>query len=336
MKQKRQLRGIVYIDGPDATGKTTLARYLVEHFGAEYFHGEARWFDKMHYYHLALLRKAVKAAESTLVVLDRHWMSEVIYASVYRNGPKFKHSARMFDRILMSANCVNVIAIPVSGNPDEVNERFNVIAKKRDELYKTDGRMRDVAQGYINLAHKSHHGLHYGMFGRPDTLVYDMEIWNGDPGGFCDLIADSLIKQIVHSDNRNLTAERSSISGCIWGATHLVLGSMPYPGNRVKWNWCDYKAANRYLHTVLDAAGVDETQLLWCPRSVDNSILEHLICDYQYPVIALDSLSLAIAARYTGELRQVHVPSVFELQEGAMEPHIIEAFAKHWKDAVNV
>lgn len=86
---------IFILDGPDGTGKSTLAQVLVNssrslHGGnGKIFHQNYRFKDQMPNYHLAVLRKARKAAERGPVVIDRLWPSELAYGRVFRGGSPF-------------------------------------------------------------------------------------------------------------------------------------------------------------------------------------------------------------------------------------------------------
>lgn len=79
---------IFVIEGPDCAGKSTLAGKLAKHTNAKIIHATYRFKGRMGLYHWAILRKAVRMAEHSPVILDRWWPSEIAYGNTYRNGPE--------------------------------------------------------------------------------------------------------------------------------------------------------------------------------------------------------------------------------------------------------
>lgn len=143
--------GVVILDGPDASGKTTLANYLVQHFGALYTHlsyipGRVEMFSAQ----IAALEQAYEAsAKGKLFVIDRHWPSDNIYAEVYRGGSTLSLQARMLDRIAMKLGAVYVLAFP--GSIDTACAMHRQTAEAGREMYESDDRIRKVAELYHNL-----------------------------------------------------------------------------------------------------------------------------------------------------------------------------------------
>jgi hypothetical protein len=102
--------GIVVLEGADASGKTTLARHLVDRYGARYLHSTRR--REVWRWHLGALRWAVRESASRLVVLDRLWLSEQVYGQVFRGGPAYDLGARCLDRVLLRYGAVTVLCVP--------------------------------------------------------------------------------------------------------------------------------------------------------------------------------------------------------------------------------
>lgn len=73
---------IIILEGPDGSGKTTLAKSI----GGHYLHATHRFKGRMVLYHLALFKKAVELSQTDIVVIDRWRLSELVYGSVFRNG----------------------------------------------------------------------------------------------------------------------------------------------------------------------------------------------------------------------------------------------------------
>lgn len=83
----------VIIEGTDGTGKTTLAKHLVEKLGASYHHSSAET-DNDFTYHMNLLEK------SQPQVLDRFQIGELIYPIIFGRESKLDFSsAAMLSRV---------------------------------------------------------------------------------------------------------------------------------------------------------------------------------------------------------------------------------------------
>lgn len=80
----------VIIEGPDCTGKTTLARYLAERLNGWMFHATAQknLVIAMDDYQANILDNVDTQLHelNRSVILDRHWPSEVVYGAVFRPG----------------------------------------------------------------------------------------------------------------------------------------------------------------------------------------------------------------------------------------------------------
>lgn len=101
-------KGIILLEGPDGSGKSTLAKNLIAaNGGGTILHATYRFKDKMIAYHTALLSKALRLSENQLVVMDRHWMSEVVYGEVFRGGAN-KHS-RKFGPLMERLGVLTVV-----------------------------------------------------------------------------------------------------------------------------------------------------------------------------------------------------------------------------------
>jgi len=281
--QRGTVTGIIYIDGPDCTGKTTLANYFVEKYGALYIHGEGRWFGNMHAYHTALLRRAVQAAGTRLVVIDRLWMSEICYADIYRGGTEWEYSARLLDRILLGSGGISIITIPSDGSVGAPVRRHMELSESRDEMYEPDERIGLVVQEYIDLAfgcqprdpkfedygtvtNKYTYTIDNigGLINRPDTLVYDIDQWIDQVERFGELAIETLIRNQVASDSKYVPYGPFSVTGCRWGARYLIVGDLSdvefrNPGFRFN----GYGGSNLAFTKMLQDLQIDETELLW-------------------------------------------------------------------------
>lgn len=87
------------IEGPDCSGKSTLARHLAAQKDAVYIHasGAKSLHSVMQDYHKSLLAIAVANLElGRNVVMDRFWPSEVVYGSILRPIEHNKYDADWF------------------------------------------------------------------------------------------------------------------------------------------------------------------------------------------------------------------------------------------------
>lgn len=78
---------ITVFEGPDATGKTTLALRMAMRFNGMYFHADfdEQLKDSIQSYHESILCNAHQNMALGLdVALDRHWPSEYAYSKVMR------------------------------------------------------------------------------------------------------------------------------------------------------------------------------------------------------------------------------------------------------------
>lgn len=78
--------GIILLEGPDCSGKTTLAKKLCDYWKAQYFHSSyIKGLDVMHYHRL-VINQALYYAQNGPVVIDRLYPSEMIYGLQVRNN----------------------------------------------------------------------------------------------------------------------------------------------------------------------------------------------------------------------------------------------------------
>lgn len=138
---------IFVVEGPDGAGKTSLCDKLKEVAGARYIHLTYRHKDKMHLYHGAALRYAVRLAQKQPVIIDRWWPSEIVYADAYRGGSKFAKYYLLFEHIATANGLVYVVCLP--DGRERYLEHYNVLKGKRAEMY--DEGMHRVYDGYVEM-----------------------------------------------------------------------------------------------------------------------------------------------------------------------------------------
>lgn len=139
--------GLITLDGPDCSGKSTLAQKFVELYGAEYIH--LTWSPAletvMDAYRINAIGYAIALSSTKLVILDRPWISQVIYAEVFRGGTKWPDLIEQCDKLLQAASALQIICLPKSVK--EGNDNFANSGKSpNEELYKN---VNDVVEAFI-------------------------------------------------------------------------------------------------------------------------------------------------------------------------------------------
>jgi thymidylate kinase len=117
---------LIIFEGPDSTGKTTLAKYFAKKLKAAYIHarGHRGLHRVMHKYHENLL----ECAEATLangvdVVIDRHWPSERIYGRIFRPETQQLYD---FTSIMDRVKALNPIYVFCTTSPDTFETHFKL------------------------------------------------------------------------------------------------------------------------------------------------------------------------------------------------------------------
>lgn len=267
-----KVTGIIVLDGSDNTGKTTLANYFVKQYQAVHLHQYYRFKSRMFTYHTACLRKAVSLSQNHLVVIDRLWLSEDIYAGVYRNGSQWPLEGRFIDRVLLKHGAVQIIA---TTDPVTYAERFNkAVADGRGEEWLS--KPRDIAQAYYDVYHGNKNkcnGLeqsyaqwligHGGMHARPDVIEYDMARDGHDLEGYSHNVIAKMVALREKQYAPCLLADYDLVTGYAATARYVLVGDSTNPKSRnIKWPFYDYGHSSLFLTEAIQHAGIDETQLL--------------------------------------------------------------------------
>jgi len=144
-------RGVILLEGPDATGKTTLANYLVDNHNALYIH--STWSEDLETRMTQYLEHSLQIAGSVsrrqLVVLDRNWLSELVYTDVFRKDVgRAEWHMRMHTLFISALQGLCIYCLP--SNPKQYMDHFADMVEDPDrkEMYSN---MADVYNAYLAL-----------------------------------------------------------------------------------------------------------------------------------------------------------------------------------------
>jgi hypothetical protein len=176
-------KGIIILEGADSAGKTTLARALLKD-GGHYIHG-AVYKDPWRW-HVAALRRAARLSQDGLVVIDRNWISHLVYQGEVFGGAQYTGAgARCLDRMFRRYAALTILCSPenqeaqasdwardkASGKPEKFDRVKEVIAFYADLRW---GNLARPGETYLNQLTR------FGDYAeRDDVLVYDRFRWLG-------------------------------------------------------------------------------------------------------------------------------------------------------------
>lgn len=154
---------MIILEGPDGTGKTTLANALAHKLNGMVMHAG---FDKkwdIRQFHAAIITGAWFLENAGCpVIIDRWALSEQIYGTVFRGGPAYD----VREMLRMAQDEYNPIFIYCRNEDSIENHKRNL--QQREEMYDD---MSEVAPLYDEL-------LHSGKWGK--WMVYDYTKYNLD------------------------------------------------------------------------------------------------------------------------------------------------------------
>lgn len=262
--------GVIILEGADASGKTTLARYLCMHYGARYLHNGPyrdcwRW-------HLGCFRRAERLAlAGELVVVDRHWVSEMIYGNIYRGGAQYPVAARCLDRLWLRLGALNVLCVPSVAQAQI--RRHTRLRAARDE-YASDIRLvvdryRQLA-GYPAAMPGNQDSDYLGILKDPllrrtDWHHYDLDQHGADLKHWCEQALELMPRwQPLRLLSTNYAGNHVAVSG----HRALIVGERlsPQTNQRYAYPFIDreeHASPATYLNQALHYAEIDEGRLRW-------------------------------------------------------------------------
>jgi len=145
-------RAIIVLEGPDASGKTTLARAIKAELNDM---GKSSQLIHLTYrknltpFQFTSLSKAFSFEGVTII--DRHWISEEVYSAIYRSNESNNSTiySRAWFEMLMTVPTLYVMCCPT---PDKALDSYkSTMAKGISQLYDVDARLKCVAILYRRL-----------------------------------------------------------------------------------------------------------------------------------------------------------------------------------------
>jgi thymidylate kinase len=314
---------IFILDGPDGTGKTTLANHMVERLGGKYLHLTYRWKNKIFDYHTAAIRWALK--QSVPVVIDRWWPSEAVYAKAFRGGSAWPMQGRMCERLALKHGVMYVLCLPESRQAAE--EQHARLKEEREEMYDNIG---DVAQLYLdlfngNIEHEDK-GQYIdqvirtgGMQRQDNVLSYSIQ----QHGHALDWYTDRCVE--ISQDYRKLQYppallfEEQNILGHVLTAQYVLVGDQSVK-HRVAWPFYGDDNTAKLVHNL----SLMESRLMWA-NAYNSDLTEniHLRGVFEHKP-SLKFISLSPTA--TNVLERNHIPVHAELWEPKTEHEYLEVF----------
>lgn len=259
---------LICLEGPDASGKTTLANAIIaqaksDGFSTHYEHCGYRFKDRMNTYHTAALWRCLKSGDD-VAVIDRWWVSEEIYAHVYRNGTKWPQSGRLLDRIFLRFSGLYVVCAPL--NAEVAYHR----AKDRqdDELYwKKNADVCHLYHAWMDTKYGfSYPRECYGSLGSGyDAHWYDRDRHTPEDSARSILRQararrDSAceFEQLIDPNFFNLAGNHAAKVIMVGDETNSKLRN-----KRLSWPFFEHANSSLYLARALQIARVPEDNLLW-------------------------------------------------------------------------
>lgn len=279
---------IIILEGPDGTGKTTLAKAICEKLGAKYLHLTYRWKDKIFDYHTAAIRFAARQKQP--IVIDRWWPSEAVYASAFRGGSDWPMQGRMLDRVARKYGAIYVYCQGASG-PEQVIANHAKLKATREEMYE------DIS-GVAYLYHKLWHGdsthentgqwLDWairsgGVKMRPDHINYSIDDWGNSMDLFIDKL-QLLSKAWTGLQSEHILDPASNVTGHVQNAAYIIAGSEPISRFKTNWAFYDHSGLNLDVTNKLTALNIKEESLIWANTfdydGLPNMYVKGLLRDY--------------------------------------------------------
>lgn len=144
---------MIIIDGPDASGKTTLAKSIAETLNGQYIHCSYHEKWNIEAYHRLILHSAGKLEEiaHVPVVIDRWALSEAAYGQAYRGGASYDTALLMQEAIQAYKPML------IYCKSSKTLENFQRTKTERKEMFND---ITDVVDEFDKLVQSGDYGTH--------------------------------------------------------------------------------------------------------------------------------------------------------------------------------
>lgn len=162
---------VFIIDGPDGTGKTTLAQRLSETYNIPIYHltyyKDREQHQKQFYTATEMMRDWISNSEGGFII-DRYILSEIIYRKIYRpDEPLIKEAEFMYEFMEHRAAIGEIeVIIALPENRDKWFQHFSKLCEEREEMYSTE-KILEVYEEYLEHWKKlryNKHVMRYDLF----------------------------------------------------------------------------------------------------------------------------------------------------------------------------
>lgn len=309
------MKGLIVIDGCDGTGKTTLAEAICARTDGVYIHNTYRWPSKMPLYHTAALHRALKLARKQVVVIDRLWMSEAIYAEVYRGGSPWPHMGRMMDRMIRKVGGVYIL----TQSPANHKEKFEQLKAERTEMYDDVEQVRkrfdQLFEGGF-AGHDRDYAQQLSVFGmrlRDDVLPYRYDIEGRDLNVYISMVLGVLESRMAKQYEPALHLYTQNFAGHLHEANIIFVGDKANSKMRaVSWPFYDFGHCSEFFADVLHELTFNETKAVYINAHDGNGPLYVNDCLRAKPfmkVVCFGNDAYNTMSQFTRRIHKVMHPS---------------------------
>lgn len=166
---------IFILDGPDGTGKTTLATKLSEIYNIPIFHLTYYKDPKKHadqFYKVTDMITDWISNKKDGFIIDRYILSELVYRKVYRPDQPLLNGADLMYEFMEHRAATGEIEVIITLPRDKERwfEQFKKLEQTREEMY-TSEKMSEVYDEYLNHWQKLRYNknvMRYDMFENMD------------------------------------------------------------------------------------------------------------------------------------------------------------------------
>lgn len=159
---KRSTCGLIILEGPDCSGKSTLADEIAKHHAGSVIH--RTWSPELEKTMDQYLMDPINMyREGELMIIDRNVLTEWIYADVFRGGTNWNGFHRLALEKLSNLNALHVVCVPgnktlwhnklateVDGGREEMHDSLNklgLVYNRYKDIVSSEGDLSFISPG---------------------------------------------------------------------------------------------------------------------------------------------------------------------------------------------